>query len=794
MPDEPRRSGRATKGQHKNLELPDAPAKKGKGKGQKEKSSSKASAEPTPGPSEEGEEEEEIIRCICGEYEEEEDVERDMICCDQCSAWQHNDCMGLQFAKGQEPDQYYCEQCRPENHKVLLERIDRGEKPWEEVAERRRQEAEEKKSKRKKGKKGGKKSRPSEGKTETGTPARGGTSATPGPGPSPATGASVSAEPEKNGHAGDSRRSSTNKRKLEEVAEEDVEHQAKQQRTSPKPSPVAPPKVKTEPVPVVTLEEPDMPARKSVANALVRFFVDQIAAAQKQGSFSLPSGQTAEYTARQLGFSVEGAMYENISGGTGEPAEPYKSQFRSIMFNVKKNTSLRDRLLVGSVSPESLSTMKSAEMASEELQRKDAEIKREAERQHIIIQEKGPRIRRTHKGEEVIEEDNYNVASEPVFSQAPRRATDASSPGNQSPITPKVPQSAHGDGHAHGQSPDGGHGDHVFPEVAPHIREPVPHGKLQADADIDKLLDDEEPDSPPYSPKDFQDDGVIWRGKISMIPVAEFSSSAQHVAGADLSARIPWSQLAPEEMTAYGRIDIQRANSYLCGLQWSASTDVSVIAVNKPQAPRDLDGFNKLFDYFHTRNRYGVIRQHPLPAVKDTYVIPLEEGATKMPDFIALLDKTKLPDGPIPERMLLIVFVVKTRDSNPPSVQPPSHRPSQEPAVAASPLTAAAATPQNTFAPAASTQAAYGQPIPQPNQYPSLQQTLIGNPSATQILGPQANAPAIQQLLKTAPNVDNAQLTVVRDILARQPAAAGNYETLMQALFDTQANGHVPNV
>lgn len=219
-PDEPRRSGRATKGQHKNLELPDAPSKKGKSKSPKDQKdkSSKASAEPTPGPSD-GEEEEEIIRCICGEYEEEEDVERDMICCDQCSAWQHNDCMGLTFAKGQEPDQYYCEQCKPENHKVLLEKIARGEKPWEEVAERRRREAEEKRSKKKKGKKGGRKS---QGKTEVSTPARAGTSATPGPGLSPVTAASASAEPEKNGHGGDSRRSSTNKRKLEESVEADM--------------------------------------------------------------------------------------------------------------------------------------------------------------------------------------------------------------------------------------------------------------------------------------------------------------------------------------------------------------------------------------------------------------------------------------------------------------------------------------------------------------------------------------------------------------------------------------------
>lgn len=216
-PDEPRRSGRATKGQHKNLELPDAPSKKGKGKGRSDKSS-KASAEPTPGPSE-GEEEEEIIRCICGEYEEEEDVERDMICCDTCLAWQHNDCMGLTFAKGSEPDQYYCEQCRPENHKSLLAKIAKGEKPWEELATKRRQEAEEKKSKRKKGKKPPRKS---QGKAESGTPARGATSTTPGPAQSPAAAASASVEPEKNKHAVDSRRSSTHKRKLEESAEPDT--------------------------------------------------------------------------------------------------------------------------------------------------------------------------------------------------------------------------------------------------------------------------------------------------------------------------------------------------------------------------------------------------------------------------------------------------------------------------------------------------------------------------------------------------------------------------------------------
>jgi hypothetical protein len=126
--------------------------------------------------------------------------------------------MGLTFTKGQEPDQYYCEQCRPENHTKLLAKINAGEKPWEELAEKRRQEAEEKKSKRKKGKKGGRKGRPSESRTDASTPARTAPSTTPGPGGSPTPAVSVSVEPEKNGHV-DSRRSSTHKRKLEDTVE-----------------------------------------------------------------------------------------------------------------------------------------------------------------------------------------------------------------------------------------------------------------------------------------------------------------------------------------------------------------------------------------------------------------------------------------------------------------------------------------------------------------------------------------------------------------------------------------------
>jgi PHD-finger len=148
--EEIRRSGRATKGQYtKDRDINDEATSKRQGKGKKGRG--KAETEPS------GDEEDEYIRCVCGHYEPEEESERSMICCDTCSAWQHNDCMGLPDDPSYAPPEYFCEQCKPENHKGLLAGMARGEKPWEEVG-KRREAAEAEKLAKKKGPKKGRKS------------------------------------------------------------------------------------------------------------------------------------------------------------------------------------------------------------------------------------------------------------------------------------------------------------------------------------------------------------------------------------------------------------------------------------------------------------------------------------------------------------------------------------------------------------------------------------------------------------------------------------------------------------
>lgn len=40
-----------------------------------------------------------------------------MVQCDKCEVWQHCECIGLIQEKL--PDQYYCDQCQPENHQLI---------------------------------------------------------------------------------------------------------------------------------------------------------------------------------------------------------------------------------------------------------------------------------------------------------------------------------------------------------------------------------------------------------------------------------------------------------------------------------------------------------------------------------------------------------------------------------------------------------------------------------------------------------------------------------------------------
>ena len=594
--------------------------------------------------------------------------------------------------------------------------------------------------------------------------------------------------------------------------------------------------------------------RKKVAEALVKMFVDQIKKAEKQHAFTLPAGQKADAFGLRLGLAVEYAIYLNFWGQAGKPSEQYSDKFRMILYNVKKNPELRNRLLDGSLSPNDFSKMSRDDMASKELQEEKAKMMKEAEKQHMLVQEEGPRVRRTHKGEELVEDESHMAdVADSAFSAPPLRKRTSQidtnikqpSPEAQAPpsppaveppeavksASPKVEQPLKVDTSAPPQAmppSERRSSNNNFniqdvwqgvkgpdpstrqtprpPESAITPVQEAPGAGVKADAEIDQLLKDEEPeDEEPYSPAEFpvEPGSAVWSGKMAMAGIASFNGTAKYVAGADLSSHLPWQTLIPSALLIEGRIDIDRASEYLCGLRWSNTTDVVVVSVTPTEGAENIAQFDKLFEYFTGRKRYGVISKSAVPAVKDTYAVPLEAGASKKPDYVELLEYCVIED-PVPERMLLLTFVVKANNS-PSTAQTPRHLDASS---VASPIATSngphplgahqgfqnSPTPAMPFHPSnqpsqhlppyssspSQTQHPYMPPHPNPQQQQQQNANTgaTGMSAARQVLGPLADAPSIGALLAESPNVGVPEFGLIADFFTKVPATQNDYNLL----------------
>ncbi|KAI9792493.1 MAG: hypothetical protein M1833_001072 [Piccolia ochrophora] len=881
--DEPRRSGRATKGQHtKNVEPATNTSKSSKAKSSKSNKGGSAQ--------EEGDEDEgnDIIRCVCGATEEDEDDEKMMICCDKCGCWQHNECMEITEDEDALPEKYLCEQCDPEGHKSLLEKMAKGEKPWEDRAHEREQEEQKKGRKKKGGKKGAeKKAKPAEAAAEPQQAVNGGNepavddTKSPAnaqdvqvspplePPPTPTTLASgqkrkaggevkIEASPESKEQQSKVRKLSSQQFKDEGVK---IEKPPAQRRASTQVQ--APKRRDSKEIPNQTelVTSPDQilnDARKSLAKHFIKIFQEVYSRAIKAKTYALPEGATIDSVATRLGLRVELSLHMNHSDKAGDPAPAYRDRFRTMTFNLKKNPALGDRLIHDSLSPDDFSTMSTDEMASKELQERTAEMKREAEKQHILIQEEGPRIRRTHKGEEVVGDEREHGNNESIFTPAPPRRresmaeSDAATAGSPSQLTmsPSSPakvehpelqnhNGAVSPGHSYPLNVDTGATLHdVMPdkrssssafniqdvwssvhspdaEKARLLRQPPKRrssGPVKApgqasaqasggaiDSEIDQLLNDEDVESPPYSPTDYQagtadregEQPITWRGDITMQGVASFSATAQHVAGADLSSTIPWTTLIPSSISIDGRINLENCNEYLCGLRWSRTTDVVVIALTRIDDPSSDEAFTKLWSYFTKRQRYGVIGKLPLPQIKDAYVIPVDAGTAKLPTFMEMLEHNTLPDARA-EPLLLIAFVVRAAAASGTAGSPPntgtSGGPHYQPTITTpGPMAGSAISPiHHTMPSPASAGRAASQPFSTPlPPHHALAPAAI---TAQRVLGlPLADCLVVRQLVEQSTAIDEAQFAAIKDILERVPAAQTDLGLLSQLLMEKGA-------
>jgi hypothetical protein len=759
LTDDIRRSGRANKGHHtKNQDLfdePQPPTKsKSKGKGDKKAKSQSARSESTQSGAQQDaepddeEEEEAIIRCVCGD---QRDIRgRQMICCDNCSAWQHVKCLGLQEGEHWNEDSttYFCEQCKPADHVDLLAAMARGEKPWN----------------RKKGSKAAKlKSRPSDVHSETApetpvkpekaeklekaekpekpekpqklevpkVPTPQATTPVQAPAPAPVP-VSVPAPPAptpapvetakevpletSNGHQepkvgivlsnctnnADLSTQKTNKETPKSqphspLGEKRGQDAIVEKETSKPKRRKSSTHAAAQPVQPVTAKDPStLPDKQRLLVVrVVETLSTMIKQASDAGKYRIPDGATPSSIATRLALEINHAAI-NHHGEPTDNASPYVLQFRSIIFNAKKNSIIVDRLLSGSLDAEELAIMSAEEMASEEKQQEYAAMREANEKQMVLTEVAGPRLRKTHKGEEIVEPEE-NIADH-EFRPPERRDRE-----NEEEARPMDPPSPHRDEQTTVELPEdigqraplsvdtsGTPTDStrrpstsfdinsVFSQVkSPHKDQATfiqrrqssirVHDKPQEgpgdDADIDRLLKDEDNDveMTGYS----ADPTIVWQGTLDMQTMGPFDAAARFVAGGDFGQVVPWTELLSSKLPIQGRIESQRGNEYIQGLATSETHDIGVLSIS-PITPEGRIVMDHLYKYFHPRDRWGVVPVEKLgnETMRDLYVIPIEPGGSNLPPFLDMLEYCTI-ETPRKEYMILLALVAKLPDVRP---------------------------------------------------------------------------------------------------------------------------------
>lgn len=407
-----------------------------------------------------------------------------------------------------------------------------------------------------------------------------------------------------------------------------------------------------------------------------------------KNGFELPAGKTVGQMALQLSLEIEGEAHGVLT------KEDYTGQCRALLFNLKNNQKLCDRILAGELRPSDLANMSHDDMATEELLRSNAEMMAKSDRQAVLLDDDGPRIRRNHKGEELVEQETFNLPSEETFV----RRRSMLDPNGQ--MGERSRENSLGEG----QVPESLEEHHirenmrgaaalnerpakldtaparkasaqndfefqkilnVIPSPATHQRQPsIPGPTTQVamdDPEIDRMLEDGD-ESDEYEPAEHvEDHDIVWRGTFDMPhnysdPMHVY---ARHIGGADLSVLpaphyMAWTDLIPETLTAEGKVGNKEANEYLCGLQYHAATDV-VVAGIYPQRESDFSKYREVCDYFLKRKSFGVLHNPRDGKVKDTYVTVAPEG-NEIPEILMALAESKLPA--VRENPCLLVICV----------------------------------------------------------------------------------------------------------------------------------------
>lgn len=361
---------------------------------------------------------------------------------------------------------------------------------------------------------------------------------------------------------------------------------------------------------------------------------------------------------------VAGQVEEAIYLWSGTADKKYIDKSRSVMALVKKPAVLA-RLTAGEVSALDLALLLPEEI-DPELRDYAEKVRQELIRRSVLTvnDELSQRIRRTHKGEEIVESvlvdndfDSGLMARNIDHRKFDLRSPEDSprSPGSGSSSAPEPPK-----GIARAEAPAPLYLlDDDDDEVAR-------QSSSESDDDLDLILKDRktEPEAkkptperknsasevrlPPTMPVEFWSGDVVFPDFASFHLLASFTACTHYETPRDNTTaafhnraiRVCKELLERPTYYVEGRLDRGRADPYLAKI--TSSRDLYLVRLDNVHHDK---GYDKMFDYFLTNAKVGVLSNRA-PVVKDAYVFALDGVAPSYLDF------------PV-SRSLYALFVVK---------------------------------------------------------------------------------------------------------------------------------------
>lgn len=363
----------------------------------------------------------------------------------------------------------------------------------------------------------------------------------------------------------------------------------------------------------------------------------------------------------------------------GETNNKYRTKYRSLIFNLKdqNNKVLYKRVVSGEITPNKLVTMSPEQLAAPELaawreheSKHGIEMIKKRELEDAELRKKFSGIKKTHKGEVAINDENMETLETKIEPEPERKPSTTEEQPTAVPDILKDTTEEHSN-HLFDSNckictgkmtPPG---ENQITGVSTTVIQAIPESSVPSPTMEDNLSILSSPHTPEDStisltptspvatknPPSARKQPSVWRGFVMMQKVAKFVCTAYAVSGSCENLM----ETLPDTIHICGRIPPNQVWEYLAQLKEGRKNYKYIDVIRfEMSSDEEKSGYIKLYTYFYTRQRIGVVG-NCYSGVKDMYILPLASHD-------AIPDELKpLPGLPKPRPHMLVGIIVRLK-------------------------------------------------------------------------------------------------------------------------------------